>query len=142
MDLQKIDRVIARYMQAHGTALLRYSVALIFIWFGILKIIGYSPATALVEKTVYWVDASWFVPFLGWWEVVIGVCFLFLPFVRIGIGLLAPQMVGTFLPLFLLPAITFQGSILLPTLEGQYIIKNLLIISAAIVIGAHVNDKR
>jgi hypothetical protein len=50
-------------------------------------------------------------------------------------------MVGTFLPLVTLPAVTWQGAFL-PTMEGQYIIKNLLIISGAMVVGAHLYDRK
>ena len=138
MDFNSADAKITQWMSRYGLPALRYSLAIIFIWFGMLKVIGYSPATELVIKTVYWFDPAWFVPFLGVWEMAIGLCFLYRPLVRIGIALLAPQMIGTLLPLILLPAVVFQGNLLLPTIEGQYIIKNLLIISAAIVIGATV----
>ena len=76
----------------------------------------------------------------GTWEVVIGLSFLFRRTVRIAIALLALQMVGTLLPLFMLPEVTFQEGRFPygPTMEGQYIIKNLLIISAALVIGGAV----
>lgn len=139
MTLKELDKRITLWLGHYGLKALRYSLAIIFIWFGLLKVVDYSPATDLVTQTVYWFDSSWFVPLLGWWEVVIGFCFLFKPLIRIAIGLLAPQMLGTFLPLVLLSKITFQqGNYLLPTLEGQYIIKNLVIIAAAMVIGATV----
>lgn len=142
MNFNQVDKAISSWMHKYGLTLLRYSLAIIFIWFGMLKIIGYSPIADLVTRTVYWVDPSWFVPFLGAWEVVIGICFLIKPLVRLGILLLAPQMIGTFLPLILLSGITFQNSnILTPSIEGHYIIKNLIIIAAAIVIGSHVRDK-
>ncbi len=140
---RRIDSQITFWMREHGLKLLRYSVAIIFIWFGALKIVGFSPATELVTKTVYWFDPLWFVPFLGWWEVAIGICFLFRPLIRLGILILLPQIIGTFLPLILLPQIVYaNANVLTPTLEGQYIIKNLLIISAALVIGAHVRDAK
>jgi uncharacterized membrane protein YkgB len=139
----KLEKASVRWMQEHGLKLLRYSIAVVFIWFGVLKMAGFSPATELVANTVYWADPEWFVPFLGGWEVLIGVCFLFRQFLRLGFYLLAPQMIGTLLPLLLLPNIVFyQGYFWLPTLEGQYIIKNLVIISAALVIGAHLYDKQ
>lgn len=142
MDIDRIDQRIVSWMSGHGLRTLRYSLAVLFIWFGALKVIGFSPATELVARTVYWADPSWFVPLLGIWEVAIGLLFLYRPAIRIAILLLAPQMVGTFLPLLLLPAITFQsGNPLLLTLEGQYIVKNLLIISAALVIGATVRQR-
>ena len=81
---------------------------------------------------------------IGWWEVLIGIFFLFRKTTRIAILLLFLQMTGTFMPLFILPEITFQenGIPFLPTLEGQYIIKNIIIISAALVIGGNLNSKR
>jgi hypothetical protein len=73
---------------------------------------------------------------IGWWEVAIGVTFLFSKTTKIAIALLFLQMFGTFLPLVLLPEVTFQnGNVFTPSLEGQYIIKNVMIISAALVLG-------
>lgn len=139
MKFKEVDKKIVLWLGHYGLKALRFSIAIIFIWFGFLKVIDYSPATELVKQTVYWVDSSWFIPFLGWWEVIIGFCFLFRPMIRVGIFLLVPQMAGTFLPLIVLSNVVFQqGSFLLPTLEGQYIIKNLVIIAAAMVIGATV----
>ncbi len=137
MNLKKVDKRITQWLGHHGVKALRFSIAVIFIWFGALKLFSKSPASELVAKTIYWVNPSWFVPFLGYWEVIIGLCFLFRPLIRAGIALLAPQMIGTFLPLVLLPQIVFQNSLFwTPTLEGQYIIKNLIIIASAMVVGA------
>ena len=143
LDFDRIDRSIATFMQRYGIAALRVSLGVIFVWFGILKPLGLSPADTLVRATVYWMPLlsprTW-VGVIGWWEVAIGVAFLFRPTTRIAIALLAMQMVGTFLPLVILPEITFQPGRFpyAPTMEGQYIIKNLLIISAALVIGGTV----
>tara|TARA_Y100000310_G_scaffold225672_1_gene227725 strand:- start:18920 stop:19375 length:456 start_codon:yes stop_codon:yes gene_type:complete len=137
-----LDKDITHWMQVHGVSFLQYSLAMVFIWFGLLKPLGLSPAQGLVANTVYWFDPSWFVPFLGWWEVLIGVCFLFRPLIRLGIGLMALQMAGTLLPLVLLPEVVYGpvfGWTL--TLEGQYIVKNVVLIAAAIVVGSHVRDK-
>ena len=142
-EINKIDKKIVLWMKKYGLTILRYTVAVVFIWFGALKIFGYSPAQVLVTKTVYWFNSDWFVPFLGWWEVIIGAFFLFRPLLREAIFLLALQMVGTFLPLILLPNVVYGPiPIVTLTLEGQYIIKNLVIIGAAMVIGSHVRDKR
>ncbi len=142
MAFDNIDRRIAGWMQRHGHRLLRYTLAVIFIWFGILKPLGMSPAAELVANTVYWFNPDVFVPILGWWEVVIGVCLLFRPLVRVAILLLFLQMPGTFLPLVLLPDVCFTDFPLGLTLEGQYIIKNLVLISAAIVVGGTVRNLR
>lgn len=141
--LDTLDRRIAGIMNRYGAAALRYSLAAIFIWFEILKPLGISPAAPLVLLTVKWMPGlspeQWLIV-IGWWEVVIGVSFLFRRTVRLGIALLAMQMVGTFMPLVMLPGVTFQEGMIPygPTMEGQYIIKNLLIISAALVVGGGV----
>jgi len=132
------DRRMASWMEYYGHRLLRYSLAIIFIWFGLLKPLGMSPAADLVANTVYWLPPDVFLPILGWWEVAIGVGLLFRPLVRMALFLLFLQLPGTALPLLLLPDVCFSKFPIGLTLEGQYIIKNLTIISAAIVIGGTV----
>ncbi|GIW74645.1 MAG: hypothetical protein KatS3mg103_1167 [Phycisphaerales bacterium] len=143
MNLARIDAAIAGFMRRTGHGALRFALAVIFIWFGLLKPLGLSPAAELVRQTVSWMPVltpdGW-LAVIGWWEVAIGVLFLFRPTLRLAIGLLALQMVGTFMPLVLLPEVTFQPG-RVPyglTLEGQYIVKNLLIIAAAMVVGGTV----
>jgi uncharacterized membrane protein YkgB len=139
-QLDKVDAAIARWMDRNGRFFLRVSLGIIFIWFGALKPFGLSPAQALITKTVYWIDPALFIPILGWWEIAIGVCLLVRPFIRLGILLLFLQMSGTVLPLFILPEVCFKKIPFVLTLEGQYIIKNLILISAAIVIGGTVRN--
>ncbi|MEX0886025.1 MAG: hypothetical protein WD009_06255 [Phycisphaeraceae bacterium] len=139
----RIDRLIAEWMRRWGHDLLRGSLAIIFIWFGILKPFGHSEANDLIAATVYWaVDPEWFIPVLGWWEVAIGVCMLVRPLIRLAILLLAMQMAGTFLPLVLVPEATWNAAPWWPTIEGQYIIKNLVIIAAAIAVGGTVRHNK
>ncbi len=145
-NLDRIDRSIAAFMRQSGTTALRCSLSVIFVWFGALKPLGLSPAGALVESTVAWLpflSPSRWLAIIGWWEVAIGITFLFHRTLRLAIALLALQMVGTFLPLVVLPEVTFQAGRVpyAPTIEGQYIIKNLLIISAALVVGGTVRGK-
>ena len=119
--------------------LIRIPIFIIFFWFGFLKIIDLSPAQQLVKDTVYWMpflSAESWTYVIGVWEVLIAICFLFKRTTLIAMVLLFLQMSGTFLPLLILPEITFQNSNpFLPTLEGQYIIKNIIIITAALIIG-------
>ncbi|MCF7803891.1 MAG: hypothetical protein K9N46_01140 [Candidatus Marinimicrobia bacterium] len=135
-----IDEKIAGWMAKYGLLLLRYSIAIVFIWFGILKPLGMSPAADLVARTVVLFSPDWFVPFLGWWEVLIGLTLLYRPTIRVSIFLLFLQMPGTMLPLFFLPEVCFTQIPFGLTLEGQYIIKNLVLISAALVIGGTVRE--
>ena len=119
--------------------LVRIPIFIIFFWFGFLKIVDLSPAQELVQDTVYWMpflSAEMWTYVIGYWEVLIGVFFLFKKTTLIAMLLLLIQMSGTFLPLVILPEITFQDSNpFLPTLGGQYIIKNIIIITAALIIG-------
>ena len=119
--------------------LIRVPIFIIFFWFGFLKVIGLSPAQQFVEDTVYWMpflSAEVWTIIIGYWEMLIAICFLFKRTTLLGMILLFIQMSGTFLPLLILPDVTFQNSNpFLPTLEGQYIIKNIIIITAAILIG-------
>ena len=138
----ELDIFITKFMSKWGITFLRYSLGLIYIWFGILKPFGLSPAQELVENTVYWFDnPKTFVPILGWWEVVIGLTMCIKPLIRVSIFLLFIQMPGTFLPLVLLPEVCFNNFPFGLTLEGQYIVKNLIIISAALVVGSTVRNK-
>ena len=143
LDLDALDRRIAAFLRHWGTLALRVSLAVIFVWFGLLKPLGLSPAEPLVKTTVQWLpllEPEIWVAVIGWWEVTIGVTFLFPVTVRVAIALLALQMVGTFMPLVVLPHVTFQpgGAPYALTLEGQYIVKNLVIIAAALVVGGTV----
>lgn len=144
--LDEIDRRIVEFMGRWGMPALRGALAVIFIWFGVLKPLGLSPAAGLLKKTVAWMpllSPDQWLAVIGWWEVVIGVTFLFRPTLRVAIGLLALQMVGTFMPLVMLTDVTFQEGRVpyAPTMEGQYIIKNLLIIAAALVVGGSVRPR-
>ena len=143
---KEIDLKISGWMSHYSNFLLRISIAVIFIWFGLLKPLGLSPELELIKNTVYWMNPETFVPILGWWEVLIGVCLLYRPLIRFALLLLFIQLPGTLLPLILLPDICFNVFPHGLTLEGQYIIKNLLLVNAAFVVGSNVrnlnNDKR
>jgi uncharacterized membrane protein YkgB len=138
----RIDPIIASWMDRYGLLLLRISLAVVFIWFGVLKPFRISPADDLIQRTVFWFDPNIFIPILGVWEALIGVCLLVRPLIRVAILLLFLQMPGTFLPLVLLPDVCFTHVPWAPTLEGQYIIKNLVLISAAIVVGGTVRKRQ
>jgi uncharacterized membrane protein YphA (DoxX/SURF4 family) len=143
----RFDRRTAAWARRWGTWALRIALAVVFVWFGVLKPLGLSPAEAMVLRTVefmpFFPPRTW-LSVIGWWEVAIGLAFLFQHTLRIAIALLALQMVGTFLPLFVMTDVTWQpGRIALaPTMVGQYVIKNLLILGAAMVVGGTVREKR
>lgn len=134
------DLLITNFMNDISIPALRLSIGIIFVWFGILKPFGLSSAQELVENTIYFIPPKIFIPILGIWEVIIGLSLIIKRLNRLGILLLFMQMIGTFLPLIILPEVTWSG-FLIPTLEGQYIIKNLVLISSGLVIGSQVRNK-
>lgn len=135
----QLDVRMIRFMQRYGVQSLRMALGIVFVWFGLLKVIGLSPVHALVARTVYWVSPEWFVPFLGFWELVIGLGLLIRVALRLTLFLFWLQLAGTFLVLVFRPDIAFQGGnpFLLST-EGEFVIKNLVLIAAGLVIGGTV----
>jgi len=101
--VHQLDALIIRFMNAIGVPFLRIGIGVVFIWFGGLKTVGFSPAEELLAATVYWWTPEIVVPVIGYWEVLIGIFFLIPPLTRWQFCSLPPQMVGTFLPLVLLP---------------------------------------
>lgn len=137
-NLNNLDQRITEFLDKYGLILLRYSLGVIFIWFGALKPFDKSPANELVENTIVFIPPEIFIPILGIWEIMIGVGLIIRKFNRVAIFLLFLQMPGTMLPLILLPEVCYVTFPFVLTLEGQYIIKNLVLISAGIVIGGTV----
>lgn len=143
-----IDLRLTRWLARHGLTFLRLSVGLVFLWFGALKFFpGLSPAEQLAGRTISLLTAGWIptsvsLPVLATWEVLIGLGFLTGRCLRATILLLAAQMLGTVTPMFLFPHETFSAVPFAPTLEGQYIIKNIVLLSAGLVLGAVVRGGR
>ncbi|MCX6994638.1 MAG: hypothetical protein NTY13_02220 [Chlamydiae bacterium] len=135
-NLKEFDTMLIKYLSKISLPVLRVSLGIVFIWFGALKLFGNSPAVEVITKTIYWFDPDIFIPILGFWEMLIGICLLYTPLNRLGLFLLALQMPGTFLPLLLRPEICFISIPFNLTLEGQYIVKNLVLIGAAMVVGS------
>ncbi len=136
---EAVDRFLTQWMARHGVALLRISLGVVFFWFGAVKLVpGLSPAEGLIRETITFVPLSVFMPILAVWEMLIGLGFITGKFMRLTILLLFLQMPGTISPVFLRPDLVFTAFPFGLTLEGQYIVKNLVLISAAFVVGSTV----
>lgn len=137
-----IDTKIITFFQRISLPVARFALFVVFFWFGLLKVVGMSPASGLVqnlfEQTLPFMAFSTFIVLFGLFECLIGILFIIPGLEKIVVPLLFVHMVTTFMPLFLLPEVTWSG-MFVPTLEGQYIIKNLVIIATAIGIVAHVH---
>lgn len=136
--LDALDRAIAARMHRYGHPAHIVALAAVFIWFGILKLRGEKTATSLIADTVYWGNPDVVVPILGWWEVAIGICLIIRPLIRIALLLLVIRLPGTLLALILLPDVCFVLPPWIPTIEGQYLVKDLALFGAALVIGGTV----
>ena len=142
MSLRNIDIKLIHFFRKISVPFARLGLFIVFFWFGALKVVGLSPANVLVqelfEKTVHMMTFGQFIVLFGFFECIIGILFIIPKLERIVIPLLFLHMVMTFMPLFVLPDITWNG-FLVPSLEGQYIIKNLVIIACALGIAAHLH---
>jgi uncharacterized membrane protein YkgB len=142
--LERVDRAITGWMARNGITLLRISLGIVFLWFGVLKFFPtLSPAETLASQTILkltfnHVGPSLSMPVLASWECLIGLGLLTRVAMRVTLLLLFVQMSATLLALFFFPAEMFTLVPFVPTLTGQYILKNLVLISAGIVIGATV----
>lgn len=123
----------------NSVALLRISIGFIYLWFGVLKFFaGVSPAEVLAKDTIALLTFN-LIPgqvsilLLAVWEVIIGVLLMAGLFIRPIFWLVIIHMICTFMPLVLLPDVSFTGPGAL-TLVGQYIIKNVVVISALWVV--------
>jgi uncharacterized membrane protein YphA (DoxX/SURF4 family) len=142
-NFDKIDRTITHWMANYGLLILRIGLGVVFFWFGALKLVpGLSPAEELVRNTIYFVEPDLFLPVLAIWEMLIGLGLIFGKFMRLTLLLLFLQMPGTALPLLILPEVTWTAFPIGLTLEGQYIIKNLVLIGAGLVLGGTVRGGR
>ncbi|HSH20208.1 MAG TPA: hypothetical protein VLA03_07130 [Draconibacterium sp.] len=137
----KIDPIITKWMSRNGILLVRISIGIVFFWFGFLKFFpGLSPAQELAVETISILSFELIPDFviingLAFWEVIIGIGLMSGKFIRETLLLLFLQMAGTFAPVFLFPDEVFTHFPYAPTLEGQYIFKNLVLIAAGIVLG-------
>lgn len=139
----RLDRTITRWTARYGLLILRLGLGLTFFWFGALKLVpGLSPAEDLVRSTIYFIDPDLFLPVLAIWEVLIGLGLMLGKFMRLTLLLLFLQMPGTALPLLILPEVTWTVFPYGLTLEGQYIIKNLVLIGAGLVLAGTVRGGR
>jgi uncharacterized membrane protein YphA (DoxX/SURF4 family) len=146
--LDTVDRTVTRWMAQHGITLLRWSIGLIFIWFGALKLVpGMSPADQIATDTMMTLtfgllseDVARLA--LAGLELVIGLGLLTGRLLRVTLLLLFAQMAGTLTPLVISPDQIWSDFPFVLTLEGQYIMKNAVLISAGFVIGATVRGGR
>jgi uncharacterized membrane protein YkgB len=138
--LDRLDSRIARAMDRHGHRLHRWSLAAIFLWFGALKLWRHETATSLLAHTIWLGKPEVMVPLLGAWEVLIAICLFIRPLVRVAVPLLLLRLPGILLAFALHPERCWQSFPLVPTPEGQYLMKDFAIFVATLAIAAHIRE--
>ncbi len=143
-SLAQVDRRITHWMAKNGVGLLRVALGIIFLWFGVLKFFpGVSSEESLATRTISAITFGIVPPDVGRvilaaWECAIGIGLITHKALRLTLFLLFAQMLGALLPLVLFPELTFKTIPIVPTLQGQFIIKNFVLIGAALIVGGTV----
>jgi uncharacterized membrane protein YphA (DoxX/SURF4 family) len=133
-----VERALIAWVEKYDPLLARVAMAVVYFWFGILKLFGLSAANPMVQslqaKTLPFLSFDQFIVLFALFEMLIGILFLIPKATRLVMVLFLGHMVTTTMPLFVLPRMTWQ-SMLVPTMEGQYIIKNIILIALAASVG-------
>lgn len=138
--MRSADRVMGRFMERTGHRVERVMLGGLFVWFGLLKVVGEESATSIIAKTVYVGSPEVTVPVLGAWEAAIGACLWFRRSLRVAIGLLLVRLAGTVVAFVAAPTeVLFHHVPWAPTIQGQYLVKDACLLGAALVIGGTVH---
>lgn len=138
--VEKFDFLFISFFRKYGDEFARVGLALIFIWFGILKPMGLSPAGPLVTELLTntflnFIEPQTFLIIFGTFEVLIGLLILIPRLERFTFAILGFHLFTTVLPLFVLPAVTWYQPFV-PTLTGQYIMKNVALLAIGLLLFA------
>lgn len=141
--IERIDEKTLPLLERYGITVLRISLGIVFVWFGALKVFDVSPVSDLVGHMAYLIPEETFVLILGLFEIAVGTLLLTGRLLRLALALFCIQMAGTFLVLPILPEVAFQdGNPFLLTVEGEFVVKNLVLLSAGLVVGTTVKRRR
>ena len=130
---------------SHRSSLPALRVALggVYVWFGALKIAGTTPVADLVRATTPWADPSWFVPAMGAFEVALGLWLILGRGLLLALPLFVGHLIGTFGVLVMVPEVAFQaGNPLRLTVEGEFVVKNLVLLAAVILVATKTGFRR
>lgn len=137
---REVERWFLSFVQDHSLAFLRYSMVIVFVWFGLLTAAGVSETAGLVAAVFGSVPSDLFLIGLGGWEVAIGLALLWRPTVRLAVALLMIHASVMMLPLALFPSETFTHFPYAPSFEGVYIIKDWVVLGSAMVVGGRLDE--
>jgi uncharacterized membrane protein YphA (DoxX/SURF4 family) len=134
----RFDEILLNILRRWSITALRLALGSVFLWFGALKIFGSSPVAALIQETYSFMPITVFVLVLGVWEMVIGIGIILKRALRCVLILLGVHLIGTFTAIWFNPGIFFvQGVPFCLTVDGEFVMKNLVLITAASVIAGY-----
>ena len=138
--IERFDLAIVRFLREYADEAGRFALFIIFFWFGILKVLGLSPAGPLVVDLLdttflSFLEPAAFLVWFGWFEVLIGAMVLIPKLERLTFAVMAAHLITTVMPLFMLSHVTWSQAFV-PTLVGQYIIKNAALLSVGLLLVA------
>jgi putative oxidoreductase len=141
--LHEFDDRLIGFVQRNSIVWLRIALAVVFFWFGALKLFGVSPVADLVARTLPFLPPEVAVRSIGALEVLIALGLLTGWAIRVTMLVFLAQMAGTFLILVLEPGLSFQhGDPLLLTTMGEFVVKNLVLITAGLVVAGRITPAR
>lgn len=140
--MSSLDAVRARYnvathlLRRVSVPALRVSIGAVFVWFGALKLFDVTPVGELVRDTVPFVEApAWIVPAMGVFEVAVGVWLMAGLGLRVLLPVYVAHLLATFGVLVIQPEVAFQaGNPLLLTTEGEFVVKNVVLLAAGVAV--------
>jgi putative oxidoreductase len=136
--LFQLDQLLLDTLRRWSITALRLALGSIFLWFGALKVFGSSPVASLIQETYTFMPISIFVLVLGVWEMVIGIGIILKRALRFVLILLGIHLIGTFTAIGFNPGIFFvQGIPFCLTVDGEFVIKNVVLMTAALVIAGY-----
>ncbi|MBX4187970.1 MAG: hypothetical protein KW793_02425 [Candidatus Doudnabacteria bacterium] len=135
--LKSIDNKFHAFLRKWGIDILRICLGVVFLWFGLLKVLGATPVADLIKSSFDFLPFEFPIFWLGIIEVIIGTGLLLKMALRFILGIMWVMLAGTFLSLVFNPGLFFDGNIFLLSTEGEFVIKNLVLLSAGMVIGGY-----
>lgn len=130
-------KALLSFLEKNNILILRIALGIVYVWFGALKILGVSPVEHIITASWSFLPEPYFMIFLGVWEVAIGIGFIFGIKLVWTVLLMWLQMGGIFTSPILNPNMFFAGNPLFVTFEGEFVIKNLVLLAASITILTH-----
>jgi uncharacterized membrane protein YphA (DoxX/SURF4 family) len=131
----EIERQFLWFVKNHSLQFLRYSLVVVFVWFGMLTATGMSETAGLVADAFGFIPADLFLLLLGAWEITIGLALVSRRTVRLALALLLVHLMVMMVPLVMYPSETFTYFPYGPSFEGVYIIKDFVLLGAVMAVG-------